>query len=61
MANKPKFLSEEGLLYFWTAIKNILSEKVDKENGKGLSSNDYSTEEKDKLNNIENGAQVNII
>lgn len=58
---KPRFLSEDGLLYFYTAIKNLLAEKVDKETGKGLSTNDYSDTEKDKLNNIEAGSQVNVI
>lgn len=40
-----------------TAIGN----KVDKEEGKGLSSNDYTTTEKNKLNGIAEGAQVNVI
>lgn len=31
MADKPKYLSKEGLLFFWTAIKNKLSLKADKE------------------------------
>ena len=34
--------------------------KVDKETGKGLSTNDYTTAEKNKLNGIETGAQVNV-
>lgn len=34
---------------------------VYKEEGKGLSSNDYTNAEKEKLANIEDGAQVNII
>lgn len=38
------------------AIEN----KVDKEEGKGLSSNDYTDKEKSKLANIEEGAQVNV-
>lgn len=33
--------------------------KVDKVSGKGLSTNDYTTEEKTKLGNIEAGAEVN--
>lgn len=41
------------------AIKEALSKKVDIEEGKALSSNDYSDSEKDKLNGIEAGAQVN--
>ena len=35
--------------------------KVDKEAGKGLSTNDYTNEEKAKLAGIEEGAQANII
>ena len=36
-----------------TTVINQLSGKVDKENGKGLSTNDYTTTEKSKLNGIE--------
>lgn len=42
------------------SIDNKLEGKVDKVSGKGLSANDYTTEEKNKLSNIEDGAQVNI-
>lgn len=35
--------------------------KVDKVTGKGLSTNDYTTEEKNKLEGIAAGAQVNVI
>jgi len=38
-----------------------LSNKVDKVSGKGLSTNDYTTAEKNKLNAIESGAQVNKV
>ena len=38
-----------------------LSSKVDIIEGKGLSSNDYTTEEKNKLTDIEEGAQKNLI
>lgn len=34
---------------------------VKKENGKGLSTNDYTTDEKSKLEGIEAGAEVNVI
>jgi len=34
-----------------------LNKKVDKVSGKGLSTNDYTTNEKNKLSNIESGAQ----
>lgn len=42
-----------------SAIYNALNNKVDKENGKGLSTNDYTAEEKTKLSGIEAGAEVN--
>lgn len=32
------------------AVDNLLANKVDKENGKGLSTNDYTTDDKNKLN-----------
>ena len=38
-----------------------ISGKVDKETGKGLSTNDYTTAEKTKLAGIAEGAQVNVI
>jgi len=34
--------------------------KVDKETGKGLSTNDYTTAEKNKLAGIASGAEVNV-
>ena len=55
------YLSEDGLLYVWQKIKNALSTKVDKVSGKDLSTNDYTTNEKEKLTNIAAGAQVNVI
>lgn len=42
-------------------LVETLAEKVDKEEGKVLSSNDYTNEDKIKLANIEERAQVNII
>lgn len=53
-----KYLDENGLLYFWGKIKAAF---VAKETGKGLSTNDYTTTEKNKLNGIATGAQVNVI
>ncbi|MCG3706376.1 hypothetical protein L5F43_07750 [Aliarcobacter butzleri] len=41
-------------------LSTSLNNKVDKVNGKGLSSNDFTTTEKNKLANIEAGAQVNV-
>lgn len=60
-----KYLDNDGLLYFWGQIKNkitnAVSTKVDKVDGKGLSTNDYTTAEKTKLNGVASGAQVNVI
>ena len=36
-----------------------IENKVDKVEGKGLSTNDYTTAEKEKLSGIEDGAEVN--
>ena len=60
-----KYLDNDGLLYLWQKIKTKfatitdLDGKVDKETGKGLSTNDYTTAEKNKLNGIEGGAEAN--
>ncbi|MBM7868889.1 hypothetical protein JOC70_000358 [Clostridium pascui] len=40
-------------------IKSLKDNKVDKVTGKGLSTNDYTTEEKNKLSGIASGAQTN--
>ena len=48
------FLSYNGLLYFWHKIKALLDGKVDKIDGKGLSTNDYTTAEKNKLAGLKN-------
>lgn len=44
-----------------TATQTALDNKVDKVTGKGLSTNDFTTTEKNKLSGIEAGAQVNTI
>ena len=41
-------------------IKNALDDKVDKVSGKGLSTNDYTTDEKNKLAGIAANAEVNV-
>ena len=46
-----KVLDQSALLYLWQKIMNKF---VAKETGKGLSSNDYTTEEKTKLGNLSN-------
>lgn len=43
-----------------TTVNNLLSDKVDKIVGKGLSTNDYTTIEKTKLSGIQEGAEVNV-
>jgi hypothetical protein len=48
------FLNYDGLLYFWQKIKALLAGKVDKIEGKGLSTNDYTTAEKNKLAGLKN-------
>ena len=44
-----------------STILAALDNKVDKETGKGLSTNDYTDSDKTKLGTIERGAQVNVI
>lgn len=46
---------------FETNVSEALDTKVDKIDGKGLSKNDYTTPEKNKLAGIEAGAQVNTV
>ena len=46
--------------YTKTEADDLLDDKVDKVNGKGLSTEDYTTAEKNKLSGIENGAEVNV-
>lgn len=48
-----KVLDDNGVLYFWSKIKSFF---VAKEDGKGLSTNDYTTAEKNKLAGITTGA-----
>lgn len=43
-----------------TATQTALDNKVNKETGKGLSTNDYTTTEKTKLAGIAEGAEVNV-
>lgn len=55
------FLNETGLAYFWNQILARLNKFVPAESGKGLSSNDYTDEEKEKLAGIEVGANKTIV
>lgn len=52
------YLDSEGLLYFWQKIKNKF---VAQETGKGLSTNDFTTDEKNKLKNIEESANKYVL
>lgn len=52
-----KFLDEDSL----QAIKEELTGYVKKETGKGLSTNDYTKEDKDKLAGVAEGADVSTI
>ena len=61
------YLDKDGVLYFWQKIKNVfatktdLDGKVDKVTGKGLSTNDYTTTEKNKLASIDDQARAIIL
>lgn len=57
---------EEGIIVEAVAQANAYTDdvaegKVDKEEGKGLSENDFTNGYKDKLDGIDDGAQVNVI
>ena len=58
MADYNKLLDENRLAQLWALIKGKF---VQAETGKGLSTNDFTTDEKNKLSNIEAGADENII
>lgn len=57
--NGATALSAEHMNNIEDGIAALDTGKVDKEVGKGLSTNDYTTEEKTKLSGIETGAEVN--
>ncbi len=60
VTNKPLSAKQGKVLNgLITALTTTVGNKVDKVSGKGLSSNDYTTEEKNKLNGISSGAEVN--
>lgn len=58
--NKTSDLTNDSNYATETYVENGLDGKVDKETGKGLSANDYTSEEKAKLEDIEAGAEVNV-
>lgn len=49
-------LTQSGQAADAKAVGDAIENKVDKEEGKGLSTNDYTTEEKEKLAGIDTGA-----
>ena len=55
------YLDKAGLALVWEKIKGLVNGKVDKVDGKGLSTNDYTSNEKTKLAGIATGAQVNVL
>ena len=65
IAEEGKVISEAAIVEIInqckTEIQNNNSNKVDKEEGKELSTNDFTDEDKNKLNGIENNAEVNVI
>ena len=56
-----KFLDKTGLSLVWNKITEKLNLKVDKVDGKQLSTEDYTTAEKTKLSGIEEGANKTVI
>ena len=55
------YISKTGGLYIVTKIKELLAKKVDSEDGKALSSNDFTNEYKNKLDGIASGATKNVV
>lgn len=47
-----RYLERTDLLPLWEKIKKMLSDKVSSEEGKGLSSNDFTDEYKEKLDSL---------
>lgn len=59
--NLTDLIDLDLLAHFKAKLDLLFADKVDKETGKGLSSNDYTSNEKTKLANIASGAQVNVL
>ena len=59
LSNKPTIPSIAGLAST-TYVDNAVKDKVDKDGAKVLSTNDYTTAEKNKLAGIAAGAEVNV-
>lgn len=61
MPTQVKYLDYDGLVYYHSKVKTALGNKVDKVSGKGLSTNDFTSAYKTKLDGIAANAQVNVI
>ena len=57
----PKYLDYNGFIHYNEGLNKKFLGKVDKITGKGLSTNDYTNSEKEKLKGIASNAQVNTI
>ena len=61
------YLDKNGVLFLWQKIKTLFAtktevgNKVDKVSGKGLSSEDFTEQEKAKLSTVESNAAPNVI
>lgn len=53
---RKNWLDRVGVIHLWNTIKAALDDKVDKIDGMGLSSNDFTIEEKKKLENLSDPA-----
>ena len=58
--DNPVWGTITGSISSQTDLNLALGDKVDKVNGKGLSTNDFTDAEKNKLSGIEQGAQANV-
>lgn len=58
---KTSDLNNDSNFVNQSTMNSALAEKVDKVTGKGLSTNDYTTAEKEKLRDIEAGATRNVV
>ena len=54
-----KYLDKSGLSYLWQKILDRLGQKVDKDGNKGLSTNDFDDEAKQKLAGLQNYEPAN--
>ena len=58
---KKSWLDRAGAVHLWKTIEAMLGTKVDKIEGFGLSSNDYTTEEKKKLASLSDPKPARLI